>query len=154
MALIAVALLVAQIGLGALAHATFGSASCPTFAGCAASEWLPQLSLAAFDLFRPVAGVAGHSLPHADAVAVHMTHRMLALVVTVWLAMVAWHAWRAPVTRASGMALAAALVLQVVTGALLVVLQLPLAAAAAHNVAASLLLAALVHVVFLKNRSS
>jgi heme A synthase len=44
--------------------------------------------------------------------------------------------------------------LQVVTGALLVVLQLPLAAAAAHNVAASLLLAALVHVVFLKNRSS
>lgn len=148
LALIAVPLLIAQIGLGALAHATFGSASCPTLAGCAASDWLPQLSVAAFDPFRPVAGVAGHSLPHADAAAVHMTHRASALVVTAWLAMVAWRAWRAPVTRASGMALAAALVLQIATGALLVMLQLPLAAAVAHNVAASLLLAALVQVVW------
>lgn len=144
--LIAIPLLVSQIGLGALAHATFGSAICPTLAGCVASDWLPQLSAAAFDPFRPAAGVAGHSLPHADASAVHMTHRILALVVTVWLLMVAWHAWRLPATRSSGMVLAAALVLQVVTGALLVVLQLPLAAAVAHNVAASLLLAALVQV--------
>lgn len=146
LALIALPLLIAQIGLGALAHATFGSASCPTLAGCAASDWLPQLSAAAFDPFRPVAGVAGHSLPHADAAAVHMTHRALALVVTAWLAMVAWHAWRIPATRASGMALAAALMLQIATGVLLVVLQLPLAAAVVHNVAASLLLAALVYV--------
>lgn len=144
--LIALPLLLAQIGLGALAHATFGSASCPTLAGCAASDWLPQLSAAAFDPFRPAAGVAGHSLPHADAPAVHMTHRILALVVTVWLAMVAWYAWRLPATRTSGMVLAAALVLQIATGALLVVLRLPLAAAVAHNVAASLLLAALVQV--------
>ena len=57
-------------------------------------------------------------------------------------------------TRASGIALAAALVLQIATGALLVVLQLSLAAAVAHNVAASLLLAALANVVFLKSRSS
>ena len=148
LALIALPLLVAQIGLGALAHATLSSASCPTLAGCAASDWLPQLSAAAFDPFRSVAGVAGHSLPHADAAAVHMTHRVLALVVTAWLAMVAWRAWRASVTRASGIALAAALMLQVVTGALLVVLQLPLIAAVAHNVAASLLLAALVQVVY------
>ena len=146
LALIALPLLVAQIGLGALAHATFGSARCPTLAGCAWSDWLPQLSAAAFDPFRPMAGVAGHSLPHADAPAVHMTHRALALVVTVWLAVVAWQAWRFPTTRSSAVALAAALVLQVATGALLVVLQLPLAAAVAHNVAASLLLAALVHV--------
>ena len=83
-----------------------------------------------------------------------MTHRVLALIVTAWLAIVAWRAWRAPVTRASGMALAAALMLQVVTGTLLVVLQLSLAAAVAHNVAASLLLAALANVVFLKSRSS
>ena len=148
LALIAIPLLIAQIGLGALAHATFGSASCPTLAGCAASDWLPQLSAAAFDPFRAVAGVAGHSLPHADAAAVHMTHRVLALVVTAWLLMVAWLAWRAPVTRASGMALAAALAIQLATGALLVVLQLPLIAAVAHNVAASLLLAALVQVVW------
>ena len=147
-ALMAIPLLVAQIGLGALAHATFGSASCPTLAGCAASEWLPQLSAAAFDPFRAVAGVAGHNLPHADAVAVHMTHRMLALAVTIWLLVVAWRAWSAPVTRASGMVLAAALSLQLATGALLVVMQLPLAAAIAHNVAASLLLAALVQVVW------
>ena len=147
LALIALPLLVAQIGLGALTHATFGSASCPTLAGCAASDWLPQLSAAAFDPFRPAAGVAGHSLPHADAAAVHMTHRVLALAVAAWLAMVAWRAWRVPVTRASGMALAAALALQIATGALLVVLQLPLAAAVVHNVAASLLLAALIYVV-------
>lgn len=154
LALIALPLLIAQIGLGALAHATLSSASCPTLAGCAASDWLPQLTAAAFDPFRPVAGVAGHSLPHADAAAAHMTHRALALVVTAWLAMVAWRAWRVPVTRPSGMLLAAALALQVVTGALLVVLQMPLSAAVVHNVAASLLLAALVNVVFLKNRSS
>jgi heme a synthase len=145
--LIAVLLLVAQISLGALAHATLGSASCPTLAGCVASDWLPQLSAAAFDPFRPIAGVAGHSLPHADAVAVHMTHRMLALVVTAWLLMVALNAWRIPGTRSSSMVLAAALVLQVATGALLVVLRLPLVAAVVHNVAASLLLAALVQVV-------
>ncbi len=145
--MLAIPLLVAQIGLGALAHATMGSASCPTLAGCAASDWLPQLSAAAFDPFRTVAGVAGHSLPHADAAAVHMTHRVFALVVTAWLLMVAWQAWRVPGGRASGVALGAALVLQIATGALLVGMQLPLAAAVAHNVAASLLLAALVHVV-------
>jgi cytochrome c oxidase assembly protein subunit 15 len=146
-ALIAVLLLVAQIGLGALAHATLGSASCPTLAGCALSDWLPQVSATAFAPFRPIAGVAGHSLPHPDAVAVHMTHRVLALVVTAWLLMVAWQAWRIRATRSSGMVLAAALVLQVATGALLVVLRMPLVAAVVHNVAASLLLAALLLVV-------
>jgi cytochrome c oxidase assembly protein subunit 15 len=154
LALIALPLLLAQIGLGALAHATFGSASCPALAGCAMADWLPQLSVAAFDPFRPVAGVAGHSLPHADAAAVNMTHRLSALVVTAWLAMVAWQAWRVPGMRAGGIVLAAALLLQVATGTLLVVLQLPLVAAVAHNVAASLLLAALVNVVFLERRSS
>ena len=146
LALIAVPLLIAQIGLGALAHATFGSASCPTLAGCAASDWLPQLSAAAFDPFRPAAGVAGHSLPHADAAAVHMTHRAFALVVTAWVLMVRWNAWRIPAPRARGMAPAAARCCRLLRA--LLVCAIAASAALVHNVAASLLLAALVQVVW------
>ena len=146
--LIALPLLLLQIALGALAHATYGSAGCPSLAGCAAAQWLPHLSATAFDPLRPVAGVAGHNLPHADAVAVHITHRLMALVVTAALLVVAWQGWRDPVARASAIMLLAALVLQVATGALLLLLGFPLAAVAAHNVAASLLLASLVLVAF------
>ena len=146
-ALIAIPLLFTQIGLGALAHATFSSASCPTLAGCAVSEWLPLLAAPAFDPFQPVAVVDGHSMPRAGAGAVQMTHRALALGVAAWLAWVAWRAWQVSAARASALALAGLLILQIGTGTLLVMLQMPLATAAAHNVAASLLLAALLRVV-------
>jgi cytochrome c oxidase assembly protein subunit 15 len=87
----------------------------------------------------------GGILDHPSRVAIHVTHRIGAIVAALVLGLLAWRAWREPGLGQAARYLAAALVVQLVIGVTIVLTQLPLALAVAHNAGAALLLLAVVN---------
>ncbi|MRR09778.1 heme A synthase, partial [bacterium] len=110
-----------QIGLGGWVSSNYAALACPAFPACREGQWLPVDS----------------------ATAIHLAHRLGALLVVLAVGVFANALWR---RRRAGPALllAAALTLQVGLGIANVLLQLPLPLAVAHNSGAALLLCALV----------
>lgn len=110
-----------QIGLGGWVSSNYAALACPDFPACRAGQWLPV----------------------DNSTAIHLAHRLGALLVTLTVGVFAAVLWR---RRHTGPALllAGALTLQVGLGVANVLLQLPLPLAVAHNSGAALLLCALV----------
>ena len=76
--------------------------------------------------------------------AIHWVHRVMALIVTVYLGWLALRLFRTPGYAGMGLAICVLLALQVSLGIGSVLLSLPLALAMAHNAGAALLLSGLV----------
>ena len=126
--------LLLQIGLGALVSAGYAGLSCPQLSSCnpGAHGW------AALNLWLPPGDGAG--MPeYAAGRGVHLLHRLATLAVLAALAGLALSAWQARLRR-EAVVLAGLAALQVELGATLVLAQLPLAGALAHNLLAALLL--------------
>lgn len=146
------ALLVLQIALGGWVSANYaalacggGSASLDNFPRCV-SEWWPQQNYAeGFTLWRGI-GVdyEGGVLDGASRIAIQMAHRMMAVVVAVYLLVLSVRMFRLPGMRGWASALGALVLLQVTLGVLNVKLALPLAVAVMHNGGAVFLLFVLV----------
>ena len=86
-------------------------------------------------------------LDHPARVAIHFTHRIGAIVAALVLGFVAWKAMRTSQSlgvRTAGIALAAALVTQLLVGPLMVIKTFPLPLATAHNAVAALLVLSMV----------
>jgi cytochrome c oxidase assembly protein subunit 15 len=99
----------------------------------------------AFTLRRELGETAsGELLPLTALTAIHWMHRVMALVVTVYLGWLALRLFRAPGYAGMGLAICVLLALQVSLGISNVLLSLPLALAVAHNAGAALLLSSLV----------
>lgn len=135
---LALVLLFAQIALGGLTAASLSGFACTALPGCATSWWPPRWS--AFDPFVLPDAAA---LPANAGASLHMAHRMLAVASALALIVAAWRAARAG-ARGRALAVAALTAAQIASGALAVRLGLPLAAAAAHNLLAALLVCAAV----------
>ncbi|KQN97418.1 MULTISPECIES: COX15/CtaA family protein [Stenotrophomonas] len=146
------ALLVLQIALGGWVSANYaalacggGSASLDNFPRCV-SEWWPQQNYAeGFTLWRGI-GVdyEGGVLDGASRIAIQMAHRMLAVVLALYLLVLSARMFRLPGMRGWASALGALVLLQVTLGVLNVKLALPLAVAVMHNGGAVFLLFVLV----------
>jgi cytochrome c oxidase assembly protein subunit 15 len=132
---IGLALLVAQIVLGALVSAAHAGLSCPRLLACdmAGGSWqlLNPWYETPLDVSDPV---------NPAGALVHGLHRVGAVVVAAVLLPLGVAAWRGG--RRAGIAVILLLVVQAALGALLVTGGLPLPVALAHNVTAALLLAA------------
>lgn len=142
------ALLTMQIALGGWVSSNYAALACPDFPTCQ-GEWWPDADFKeGFVLWRGV-GVdyEGGVLDGSARAAIHLSHRIGAVVVSaylLWLAALAFsRGW-----RISGTALLLALTAQVALGIANVVLALPLAVATAHNAVAALLLATLLVLIF------
>ncbi len=139
------ALVGVQILLGGWTSTHYAALACTEFPTCHAGAWWPPTDFAVgFSLLRPV-GVdyEGGVLDGPGRTAIHLTHRLGALVVLVYLGLLALALVRRagrPVHRRLAKALVAVLALQVGLGIANVVTQLPLALAVAHNGGAALLL--------------
>ncbi len=143
LALLALALLIAQIFLGGWTSTNYAALACPDFPACQGS-FLPKTGISdAFKLWH------GHDIDYeygildvAARATVHLVHRYGALVLSVVLVGIALYLLKTGITalRRIGTALLAALALQVGIGIGLVRLQLPLWLADAHNAGAALLL--------------
>lgn len=135
-----------QIALGGWTSANYAALSCGTdFPTCVGRWWPPTDFREAFVLWRGI-GVdyEGGVLDGASRIAIQMTHRMMAVVVFVYLLWLAARLLRTPGMRGWGTLLGLLTLAQVALGIANVREGLPLAVAVAHNAGAALLLATLV----------
>ena len=141
LAAIGMAVVVAQVTLGGWVSSNYAAVACTDFPTCH-GEWWPAMDFAnAFNLAHHDIGpnYLGGLLYGEARTAIHLTHRLGALVVTLVLLTLAWQLWRHGLARL-GALLLAALALQIGLGISNVLLNLPLAVAVAHNGGGALLL--------------
>jgi cytochrome c oxidase assembly protein subunit 15 len=139
------ALVVAQIALGGWVSTNYAALACTDFPLCQ-GMWAPTMDFEhGFTLRRELGETAsGELLPMAALTAIHWTHRLMALVVALFLSGLVLRLLRTPGYAGVGLAVGGLLVLQVSLGISNVLFSLPLAVAVAHNAGAALLLASLV----------
>ena len=134
--------LVMQIALGGWVSANYAALSCTDFPGCAGDGRLAAGMDEAVRLWRQLPGDAtGTVIREPAGAAIHMVHRIGALVAVMvlgWLSVRTWQLGAA--FRALGLAIACLLVLQVALGVAAVLTSLPLAVVLGHNAVAALLL--------------
>src|SRR5690606_3186425 len=143
---IGLALLGVQIALGGWPRANYATLSCGTALPNSVGLWWPPHDFGeAFVLWRGI-GVdyEGGILDGAARIAIHMSHRMMAVVVFAYLLWLAVKLMRSPGLRGFGGLLAVLLLAQVSLGIANVRLALPLEVAVLHNAGAALLLFTLV----------
>jgi len=141
-------IVVIQIALGGWTSANYAALACPDFPTCQTQWWPPADFGEGFVLWRGL-GVdyEGGVLDNAARVAIHLTHRIGALVTSVFLvALSVMLLLRRgePLLRLSGGFIAAILAIQILVGVLMVVGGLPLTLATTHNGVAALLLLAII----------
>ena len=139
-------LLGVQIALGGWTSANYAALSCGTdFPKCVGQWWPPHDFGEGFVLWRGI-GVdyEGGVLDGAARIAIQLSHRMMAVVVFVYLLLLAVRLLRTPGMRGWGTLLGVFTLLQVSLGIANVKLALPLHVAVAHNAGAVLLLFVLV----------
>jgi cytochrome c oxidase assembly protein subunit 15 len=134
------ALLVVQIALGAWVSSNYAVLACNDFPQCNGAWW-PDMDFGqGFTLLRDL-GRAGDGafLPFQALVAVHMVHRLFALLAGLALLVLAHELWHRLVQRRAALVLLALTLLQVASGVSNVVLGWPLLAALAHSAGAAAL---------------
>lgn len=151
--IVGLAVLFCQIFLGGWTSANYASLICPEFPTCRNGAWLPPVDFKeGFTLWHGLGVNYQYGVLDAEArTAIHMTHRIGALVTAVVLSGVAVRALvsRQGAVRGLGLFLPAVLLAQVSLGIANVVYVLPLPVAVAHNGVAALLLLSLVALLYL-----
>lgn len=140
LAAISLLLLFVQIFLGGWTSSNYAALACPDFPTCH-QQWWPETDFEeAFVLWRGLGQNYEFGVLDSPArTAIHLTHRIGAIVISmVFLGLIA-ALWRAVVWRGWASAVLLALVLQVTLGITTVLLSLPLVIATAHNAGAALL---------------
>lgn len=146
----AIAVLALQIGLGGWTSANYAALACVDFPLCQ-GQWWPEMAIK--EAFIPWRGVGqsyeGGVLASDARVAIHVAHRLGALITFIYLGFVAVYLMRSGLCRRLAGAAGVMLVLliaQVSLGIGNVLLHLPLGVAVAHNAGAALLLLSTVSV--------
>jgi cytochrome c oxidase assembly protein subunit 15 len=150
-ALLALVVLACQISLGGWTSSNYAALACPDLPGCLGQWWPGQADFReAFVLWRGLGvNYEGGVLDAAARVAIHVTHRLGALVTLVVMIVVGGRATRrrfhAPPVVAAGWLVLGAVSLQMLLGVSAVWFGLPLWVATAHNAGAALLLLAVIN---------
>lgn len=143
----AAAALVLQIFLGGWTSANYAAVACPDFPTCQ-TEWWPRIAdfREAFILWRGIGiDYEGGVLDHPARVAVHFAHRLGAVLAAILILTFAFRLIRDARTKTSGILLLVALVTQLSLGISVVLFEVPLYVAVAHNGVAALLLLAMIN---------
>ena len=145
LALLTLTAVAGQIALGGWTSSNHAAMACGEFPTCQGSWW-PELDFRpAFQFHRELGMTAdGESLSLPALAAIHLSHRLGALVTALATGFLARACLRRWPLRPYGLALLAALSLQLALGIGNVVMGLPLPLAVAHNAGAALLLATVV----------
>ena len=143
LAVVALIAVIAQVGLGGLVSAKFAALACPDFPLCGADAPLSALP-AMLDPLATLEVDASRTIVRPPALAaLHWAHRVGAHVVLVLAAILVVALFRARRTR-TAILLVFLVIAPLALGATAVLAGLPLGVVVAHNLAAALLLAALV----------
>lgn len=151
--LVGAVLVVIQIALGGWLSANYAAVACPDFPTCQ-GRWLPPTDFSrAFNLAQTIGpNYLGGLLDNSARVTIHFTHRVGAVLLSVYLLGVSLLllCTRSPkhlLLSVCGML--GVLLLQVLLGIANVVFSFPVALAVAHNIVAALLLLSVVRLVYL-----
>ncbi|MCB1802540.1 MAG: COX15/CtaA family protein, partial [Gammaproteobacteria bacterium] len=145
--MLGIVILVAQIALGGWTSSNYAALACVDFPTCHGSWW-PEMDFdEAFVLWRGLGVNYEYGvLEHPARTAIHVTHRIGAVVVLLYLGWLALGVWRSkPALSRAAMLVGVLLLVQVSLGIGNVLLHLPLGVATAHNGVAALLLASLIY---------
>jgi cytochrome c oxidase assembly protein subunit 15 len=153
-ALLGLALVIAQIALGGWVSTNYAALACTDFPLCQ-GVWAPPMDFAhGFTLHRELGETAsGALLPLTALTAIHWTHRLMALAVTLVLAWLVVRLLRTSGYAGMGVVIGVLLLSQVTLGISNIAFSLPLGVAVAHNAGAALLLASLVMLNYRVRRS-
>ncbi|OJT53101.1 heme A synthase [Pseudomonas koreensis] len=137
-------LVIGQIALGGWVSSNYAAVACIDFPTCH-GLWLPPADFAnGFHLTQHIGpNYLGGQLDSDARTAIHLTHRIGALLVTVVLLGLAWQLKAVGMTRLAGLLLIA-LAAQITLGISNVLFHLPLPVAVAHNAGGAALLLTLV----------
>jgi cytochrome c oxidase assembly protein subunit 15 len=142
-------LLLVQIALGAWVSTNYAVLACSDFPMCQGSVW-PEMNFAqGFTLWREL-GMTADAQPIAFAAltAIHYVHRLIAYVMIVLLAVLAWRLHAVPALRKAARWLIRLIVLQGLSGLGNVLLGWPLLAALLHTAGAAGLVLVLIWTLF------
>ncbi|MGY4532200.1 cytochrome c oxidase assembly protein subunit 15 [Pseudomonas sp. TE3786] len=135
---------IGQIALGGWVSSNYAAVACIDLPTCH-GQWWPEMDFAnGFHLSQHIGpNYLGGQLDSDARTAIHFTHRLGAMLVTLLLLALAWQLQRGGHGRLAGL-LVLALAVQISLGVSNVLLHLPLAVAVAHNAGGALLLLTLV----------
>jgi cytochrome c oxidase assembly protein subunit 15 len=146
LALLGLAALAVQIVLGGWTSSNYAAVACPDFPTCQNAWWPHTDYRNAFILWRGLSiNYEGGILDNPARVAIHLTHRLGAIVATLALGSAALFVIfrkSAPAAVPAAYAVLGALALQLTIGISMVLAGFPLRLATAHNAGAALLLLA------------
>lgn len=144
LAALALLAVVGQISLGGWVSSNYAAVACVDLPTCH-GQWWPAMDFAnGFHLTQHIGpNYLGGQLDSDARTAIHMSHRLGALLVSALLLGLAWQLRRGGLGRLAALLLLA-LAVQVSLGLANVLLHLPLAVAVAHNLGGALLLQVLV----------
>ncbi|OEO23221.1 COX15/CtaA family protein [Pseudomonas marincola] len=144
LAMLGLALVIGQIALGGWVSSNYAAVACVDLPTCH-GQWWPNMDFAnGFHLTQHIGpNYLGGQLDSDARTAIHMTHRIGAVLVTLTLLTLAWQL-RAQGLPKLSLLLVLALLTQVSLGISNVLLHLPLAVAVAHNACGAGLLLCLV----------
>lgn len=149
LALLALIVVIVQITLGGWTSSNYAALACIDLPTCH-GEWWPAMDFArGFNLSSEHGpNYLGGLLDNEARTAIHVSHRVGALVVSVTTLALAWQMWQTRVQplRRLAMFLLAVLLLQFSLGVTNILAMLPLGVAVAHNIGGALLLLTLVTV--------
>lgn len=148
LALAGLVVTVLQVALGGWVSSNYAALACPDFPTCQ-GQWWPAMDFAdGFNVTQDVGpNYLGGLMDNEARVAIHVTHRLGAVVTTLTLIGLAGLLIQAaPELAALGLAVLAALGVQVALGIANVVWSIPLGVATAHNAGGALLLLVMVTV--------
>jgi len=146
--LIALAIVVMQIALGGWSMVNYAGLACPDFPTCQGDYWPTADFVDAFTLWRDVGPeYENEMLSLSAATAIHLAHRVGALITVLYIGWLAAHLLRVGYQEnlcRYGLLLLVMLSFATALGITEAVARLPLAAAVAHNAIAALLLMSLI----------
>ena len=144
-AILGLVLLTVQIFLGGWTSTNYAALACNDLPTCQAKWWPDMHWRDGFDFTRDLGKTdAGGNISLSALTAMHFMHRIGAVVVFFYLSWLGLKTLRTPSMSGVGLALLAALALQIGLGLSNIVWSLPLPVAVAHNGGAAVLLATLV----------
>jgi len=153
-AMLGLVLVAVQIFLGAWTASNYAALACgDELLGCQGSVWPEMNFVKGFDLTQAVGpNYLGGTMDNESRVAIQMSHRMGAIIVTLYLLWLATKLWKfsrameSVTVRMATVSMLAILCIQFLLGVSNVVFLVPLIVAAAHNAVGALLLLSLVNV--------
>jgi heme a synthase len=153
-ALLGLLIVIVQIALGGWTTSNYADIACPDFPQCQGA-WLPPMNFAeGFNIGQHIGpNYLGGTMDNAARVAIHVTHRIGALVTAAYLIFLFFRLRGLASSEARGLsaALMVILVAQICLGISNVIFHFPIAVAVAHNLVGATLLLCLVTINYYVN---